>query len=65
LDATRRIREFENSKKEHHAFIIALSANALKDDREKAMASGMDGFLAKPFKPEELFQLLFNLIIRK
>jgi CheY-like chemotaxis protein len=65
LEATKRIREFEASKNDRHAFIIALSANALKDDREKAMTSGMDGFLAKPFKPDELFQLLFNLIIRK
>lgn len=65
LEATKKIREFERSGNDHHAFIIALSANALKEDREKAMASGMDGFLAKPFKPEELFQLLFNLIIRK
>lgn len=65
LDATRKIREFEKTKNYRSAFIIALSANALKDDREKAMASGMDGFLPKPFKPEELFQLLFNLIIRK
>ncbi len=65
LEATKKIREFEKSKTDRHSFIIALSANALKEDREKAMASGMDGFLAKPFKPEELFQLLFNLIMRK
>lgn len=65
LEATQKIREFEKSKTDRHSFIIALSANALKEDKEKAMASGMDGFLAKPFKPEELFQLLFNLIIKK
>lgn len=65
LVATKKIRAFEKSENDRHSFIIALSANALKDDREKAMESGMDGFLAKPFKPDELFQLLFNLIIRK
>lgn len=65
LEATRKIREFEKTKNNRHAFIIALSANALEYDRKKAIDSGMDGFLAKPFKPEELFHLLSHLIIRK
>lgn len=65
LEATRRIREFEKSNNNQHTLIIAVSSNALTTDRENAMASGTDGFLAKPFKREELFQLLFNLIIRK
>lgn len=65
LESTKKIRAFERTKNDRHAFIIALSANALKDDRKKAMNSGMDGFLAKPFKPDELFHLLFNLTIRE
>lgn len=65
LEATRKIREFEKSNNSQHTLIIAVSSNALITDRENAMASGTDGFLAKPFKREELFQLLFNLIIRK
>lgn len=65
LEATRKIREFEKSNSSRRTFIIAVSSNALKTDRENAMASGTDGFLAKPFKREELFQLLFNVIFRK
>ena len=34
--------------------ILALSAGALREQRDAAMAAGMDGFISKPFDPEEL-----------
>ena len=38
--------------------IIAFSANAFEEDREKSLASGMDGHISKPLKIEELLKEL-------
>ncbi len=65
LEATRQIRKFEKERGERHAFIVALTANALESDRKKAMTVGMDGFIAKPFNPKELFKILHGFIIKE
>jgi CheY-like chemotaxis protein len=53
LDATRAIREAERATG-GHIVIVALTANVLDGDREACVQAGMDDFLAKPLKLDEL-----------
>jgi CheY-like chemotaxis protein len=55
LEASRRIRQIPGYSK---VPIIALTANAFGKDREKCYAAGMNDFVTKPVKPEELFLIL-------
>jgi CheY-like chemotaxis protein len=57
LEATRLIRRSENGSGRHLP-IIAMTAHALRGDSNRCIRAGMDGYLSKPFRPEELFDLL-------
>jgi len=60
LEATIEIRK-ENSSKDLP--IIAMTANAMKGDKEKCLAAGMNDYLSKPIKPAELYTALETWLI--
>ena len=54
FDATRRIRQFEQAEGRRRTPIIAMTAHAMKGDRERCLEAGMDGYISKPVRAPEL-----------
>jgi CheY-like chemotaxis protein len=64
IEATAAIREKENSSGKHQP-VIALTAHAMKGDQERCLDAGMDGYLSKPIRPQELDDILEKYVRRR
>ncbi len=64
LEATAAIREKEKGSGIHQP-VIAMTAHAMKGDRERCLAGGMDGYLSKPIRLQELDELLEAYVARR
>jgi PAS domain S-box-containing protein len=59
FEATRRIRQLEASGElKRHIPVIALTANAMQEDRERCLRAGMDDYMSKPVNVEHLIHTL-------
>jgi CheY-like chemotaxis protein/HPt (histidine-containing phosphotransfer) domain-containing protein len=61
LEATALIREHERTAG-GHVPIVALTARAMAGDREQCLAAGMDAYVSKPLRPDELFSAIDTVV---
>jgi len=65
FETTRRIRAGEAGERYTEVPIIALTANAMKGDRERCEAAGMDDYISKPFTAKQLLKAVSNARYKK
>ena len=65
IEATKEILEYEEDYHQNHVPIIALTANALKGDRERFLAAGLDEYTTKPLVRTEIVLLLNQFLSDK
>jgi two-component system, sensor histidine kinase len=62
IEATRRIRESTSFSVRPDVPVVAMTAHALKGDREAFIAAGMNEYVGKPINPDDLLRVLFGLL---
>ena len=65
IEATHEILDFEEDEEVPHIPIVALTANALKGDRERFLGEGMDEYITKPIETTELLYILNKFLSHK
>jgi CheY-like chemotaxis protein len=62
-ETTRRLREIEEKENSERIPILAVTANALKGDKAKCLECGMDDYISKPIKREEIFEMIEKWVL--
>ncbi len=62
MDGFAATRIIKNNERLKHVPVIALTASGMKEDQEKIMQSGFDGFLIKPIQMEDLYRTLLRFL---
>lgn len=65
IEATHEILDYEEDEELTHVPIVALTANALKGDRERFLGEGMDEYITKPIETSELLYVLNKFLSAK
>jgi two-component system, sensor histidine kinase and response regulator len=64
FEATIKLREEEKASGKHQP-VVAMTALAMNGDRERCMSAGMDGYISKPIRPQELDEVLDQYLTQK
>jgi signal transduction histidine kinase/CheY-like chemotaxis protein len=65
VEATHQIIKYEKDSNKPHVPIVAVTANALKGDRERFMSEGLDEYVTKPIKKDAILRVLNMFIPEK
>ncbi len=65
IEATHEILDFEEDEEMKHIPIVALTANALKGDKERFLSEGLDEYISKPLETIELLAVLNKYLMEK
>jgi CheY-like chemotaxis protein len=62
LEATRIIREPQSEVRNHQVPVVALTAQATREDRATCLRAGMNEYISKPIQPDELLRVIETMI---